>query len=272
MKTVLLLAVALTAVVAPTEGQNCHPHPDDLVLVVTPAVATPGEIVEVSVTNNSAACTYSYETICLLQSVHSGDCDGDKFLFAGCGHGPTAIAPGETATGQWDQTVGGGAHAPDGGYAFPIVLLADTGLIVELCAHVQIGTACTDPVSYGTGTAGSGGFVPSISTIGGPAALGSDTFGAAVTGGLGGAPSLVLVSLAEIDLPPFLVDPTAIAVSALLVLSDGDPGQGIGLLDLPVPPNPALLGLEIFLQGIVADGGAAGGLAFTDAVRTAICE
>lgn len=270
MKSPLLLIAFFVATVPVVPAQQCET--DDLQLSVSPEVALPGEVIELSLTNTSATCTYFLQTSCVTNEIHSDECDGDLFFLDGCTPGVTSVLPGATVTQEWDQTIGGLGQVADGVFAFPVRSFSEAGMLVELCVTVQVGTSCADPISYGAGTPGTGGFVPSFSTIGGPPSLGSERFGVAVTGGAGGAPAVIFAALGPADVGGLLVDPTQIVLTTVVLLSAGGPGQGIVLLDVPVPDKPALLGLEVFFQGVVADVGAPGGLAFTDGVRQTICE
>jgi len=123
-----------------------------------------------------------------------------------------------------------------------------------------------DPESYGTGAAGSGGFVPTLSTVGDPM-IGGPPFTLAGSNLLGGAPSLVLVGFARAQIPykglDLLVDPVPPTLLVPLTASGPAGVAGVGAFSLSagLPDDPALDGLEIDTQVIVFDAGAANHLA-----------
>jgi choice-of-anchor B domain-containing protein len=123
-----------------------------------------------------------------------------------------------------------------------------------------------DPESYGTGAAGSGGFVPTLSTVGDPM-IGGPPFTLAGANLLGGAPSLVLVGFSRAQIPykglDLLVDPVPPTLLVPITASGpaGVAGAGAFSLSASLPDDPALDGLEIDTQVIVFDAGAANHLA-----------
>jgi len=273
------LALALAALAFPsTADAQCTPDVSDLLLFVTPTVAEPGEPVEVYLVNTSTECTYWQPTTCLYVAVHVDDCGGDFFLIESCVNEEILLPPGGVIQQDWDQFWFGGTPVDNGLYAFPVVVKGIDGFQVQLCGTTQVGTDCVQPFSYGSGSPGTGGFVPGISTLGGLPQFGNQDFAVAVTGGLGGAGSAVLVSLLpdafDLGFGTALVNLNALVLAAPLGLSGnpGEPGTGIGILPLPIPNAPSFAGLELFFQAAVLDPGAGGGLALTDAVRIALCQ
>lgn len=280
MKTLLgpLLALTCTALALPaTTAAQCTPDVSDLVLFVTPSVAQPGEAVQIFLANTSTECTYWLPTSCLFVAVHVDDCGGDFFVLEGCDNTETSLPPGAVLEQDWGQFWFGGTPVDSGLYAFPVVVKGPELFQTQLCGFTQVGTGCVQPFAYGTGSPGSGGFVPGLSTLGGLPQFGNQDFAVAVTGGLGGAGSAVLVSLLsdslDLGFGTALVNLNALVLAAPLGLSGtpGQPGAGIGILPLPIPNAPSYAGLELFFQAAVLDPGAGGGLALTDAVRIALC-
>lgn len=116
--------------------------------------------------------------------------------------------------------------------------------------------------TYGAGTAGTSGVVPTLSC--GQAWLGNAAFSLDANAGLGGALAFVGMSFRpanglfqganlHIDLSP-----GQLALARLLVLSGpaGIPGAGSASMpfSLAVPVNPALAGLELFAQLAIDEG------------------
>ncbi len=119
---------------------------------------------------------------------------------------------------------------------------------------------------YGSGLAGSGGFVPRLEAdtpvIGG-------AFQLSLLDGLGGAAGRLLASRAA-DSQPFgggtlLVDTAQLTHNVPLHLdgTPGAPGAGTETLSTRIPSNPLLYGTEYYLQAILFDGGAVGGYSMT---------
>jgi hypothetical protein len=125
---------------------------------------------------------------------------------------------------------------------------------------------------YGPGTAGTLGITPVLSgagnaAIGGVASLVFDR-------GLGGTAGLLGIGdgpASRIALPAaggtLYVNPTTI-LFLLLGGADGVPGAGTLVLQVPVPANPNLLGLNANFQGVFLDSGAVGGISMSNALET----
>ena len=125
-------------------------------------------------------------------------------------------------------------------------------------------------MSYGVGCAGSTG-VPVLDTGGGPPAMGNETFRLDLTGALPGAPAVMGLSTSPASLPLFgcslEIDPTALIVQ-LPAVTDGAGDASFGL---PVPEDFTLLSLFLYLQTVVVDPGAPGGVvAFTNGVQLSV--
>jgi hypothetical protein len=278
MKLPLLLVLAAAAPLEAPLAQGCAPDPAaDLQVAVTPTLALPGQTVQVALTNLSAGCTYSLPTSCVFASVHPDACDGDPVFTPGCFTALTPIPPGATVTMSWDQLDDLGQQVADGLYTFAVDVLGPTGATTSLCPVVQVGTSCTKPAHYGAGSPGTGGLTPAISSLGGYPQIGNGDFDVAVTNAVGGAVAVCVGSLAPASLDlgfgTVLVDPGPIALASLLALSGspGVPGQGIGILDVPVPNQPGLVGAEVYFQWVVGDAASSGGLSLSEGLRVAIC-
>ena len=129
----------------------------------------------------------------------------------------------------------------------------------------EIAQPSTQPTSYGVGTAGSGGLVPTIASNGNFAHLGSTDFGIEAANLVGGAGAFTLVGFAQTSLPVLGFD-LNVAPAGLLIFpatASGTPGlAGDGTFTqlFGVPTDPALVGLELDLQVAALDTGATGGL------------
>lgn len=130
-----------------------------------------------------------------------------------------------------------------------------SGSIVPRCPVIE---------SYGTGTGGSGGFVPSLGTVGEPA-LGSSNFAIAGSQFLGGTACIAAIAPNPSQLPvlgfTLLVDPTT-AVTALMTATGTAGVAGVGTMQLPIaiPNLPALVGEHFHSQVLALDANAPGGL------------
>jgi cytochrome c peroxidase len=105
-----------------------------------------------------------------------------------------------------------------------------------------------------------------------PSNLGSADFRIGIARGRGGAAAFLAVSPAraapgaEFRQAPLSVD----LARALIIgaeLSEDPDGQGIATFHLPLPDDPALIGLERFVQGFVRDPNSTGGVAATRGAR-----
>jgi hypothetical protein len=112
-------AAALLSLALPVASQTpCGPP--GVTVTVTPAVAAPGEIIRVTLTNDSAS-TITLPTSCVYLGIHpSADCSGDSIESFICLFTFTPIPPGESVWMEWDQTDDAGLQVPAGTYSFSI--------------------------------------------------------------------------------------------------------------------------------------------------------
>lgn len=138
--------------------------------------------------------------------------------------------------------------------------------------EVRNGPCAGGVQAYGAGTPGSGGVVPTLTASGCPAV------GSALTVRLddvvGAAPGYLMLGLSEAAIPykggALYLSPIA---AWLPVQAGGAAGApGAGHLDLPFGTlaDPALAGLTVVAQAIVADGGTPAGVALTQGLRLEI--
>lgn len=120
-----------------------------------------------------------------------------------------------------------------------------------------------NPMIVGGGTPGSGGLVPIMIAVV-PPNIGNGAFKIGITRALGAAQAWVALSSA----PP---GPDGILVPDMLLgpitLTGTDAGEGFGTFFWPIPDQISLLDESRYLQWMVADPGAAGGMAFSPVAR-----
>lgn len=109
---------------------------------------------------------------------------------------------------------------------------------------------------YGTGTAGSGGFTPRISSN--QAWAGRGDFAVAVDRGLGGAVGLVVVGLAPDSSAfaglPVYVDQLSVVTTQLMLLGGAGAGTGTGSVTLSLAAvSTSFVGLSFFAQAALTD-------------------
>lgn len=137
---------------------------------------------------------------------------------------------------------------------------------------------CPAPENYGSGSAGSGGFVPAITSSGGDTRIGSSSFQVHCTNLRGGASGFLLAGFGPSQFRALGVDVLVNPVGWFLLprLAGGAPGvAGAGFVDipLPIPDEPLAVGLEVDLQLIAFDPGAPGGIASaTSGLALRICD
>jgi FG-GAP repeat protein len=205
-------------------------------------------------------------------TVHSGTTGTPLLVFDGsqasAGAGWAATGVGDAnGDGVFDVAVGSPlADAPTGTGAGRVTLLSPVG--------IPAGSA-----SFGTGCAGAGGITPIAATYGGPPTTGNGTFGLSVSRGMGGTLAFLFASTT--------FDPVGISIGGcgvqlagsifflppveLLPGPPGVPGAGFRLRNLPVPPDPALVGAVVPFQWAIVDGASPNGLFTTsNAVAVAI--
>ena len=163
-----------------------------------------------------------------------------------------------------------GVAAVDGGVSSDgslfLARTADPGSV-----GIELGISrCAWPRRFGQPTAGTGGFAPSLFSVGGFPHVGNAVFSLAITGGLGGAPGAVLTSLGDAPgLPLFggtvWIDPTRIVLQFPVTLSGPGniPGVGAAGMFLPLPSSPSAAGVRLVSQAFLFDAGAPAGVSMT---------
>jgi hypothetical protein len=133
-------------------------------------------------------------------------------------------------------------------------------------ARVYSGNCKGSTLTYGLGTAGSGGFVPELSGFGCPAPTAS--FGLQIQMGLGEALGLLLVGTASANLPGLggvlLVAPPFALTLPLFLPGTGAGNGGTTLPAVIDPTTPT--GVTVYLQGLFLDAGASAGISMTNGI------
>ncbi|MGH7150068.1 MAG: NosD domain-containing protein, partial [Planctomycetota bacterium] len=113
---------------------------------------------------------------------------------------------------------------------------------------------------FGLGCRGTFGLIPRLG-IAGPPAIGNGSFAVALSGAPGGTTSVLVVG---VSLPPSPINLAALGLPACSLFVSPDicvvaPTPGTGLVDgnlttsLPIPNDPAFLGLHLYFQSHAAD-------------------
>ena len=145
-------------------------------------------------------------------------------------------------------------------------VLAVRGFAVPTCN----GSSAT----YGTPTAGSGGFVPQLAVLGTPC-VGNALSALQLTQGLGAAPCVLFTGFSPANIPlPYYggtIWLNQVLTSGFGILgAPGVPGAGNFTANLPIPNDAFLSGLNIYLQAVLIDAGAARGVSFTKGLQVTI--
>ena len=137
-------------------------------VTVTPECAAPGQMIQVTLTNNSNQVITLFSS-CVYTNVHaSSDCTGAAVFSPICLAVLTPIPPGQSKTQPWDQKDDNGIQVPDGDYSFSISYMGG-----GCCASVAIGP----PVSiYCTAKKNSKSCLPQIAFTGTPSVTDPNPF------------------------------------------------------------------------------------------------
>ena len=133
-------------------------------------------------------------------------------------------------------------------------------------------TTPSSGLQAGLMTFGSGGQPPLI-LAGTPANLGNPEFKLGVYNAVGAAPVLLAVStglaFSNVGGVNLNVDPNGglLLIPGVLSGTPGAVGEGYGTLNVGLPDEPALAGLSLYAQWLVADPGAAGNISGTRSAR-----
>jgi len=161
------------------------------------------------------------------------------------------------------------------------------GLASDIHKNVLVGSdlvldgslpVCNLPNNYGTGLAGTGGFVPHLTSSGGVPAVGNTAFALDITGGRGGASAFVMISGAQNAQPAFggtlLVNGNPCCSASFPVALGGALGVGgAGSAHFALPFDISLIaGFTVYAQAFVSDSGAPQGWAMSEGLRIQVCR
>jgi len=125
-------------------------------------------------------------------------------------------------------------------------------------SNVSPGIALT--AEFGTGCAGTAG-IPTLDSIGGPPALGNQSFQVRLQNALPSAPAVVGLASGTASLPAFgcliEIDVTTLLLQLGPQTTDA---SGEALFNLPIPDDFFLLGITFSMQGAVVDPGSPSGI------------
>ncbi|MBL8766567.1 MAG: hypothetical protein JNL94_04325 [Planctomycetes bacterium] len=253
----------------------CSPGLD---LTVSPAAPMVGDVITVTVTNNTGGVLW-HTLGAPVGGAFAGGCGGTWIWGPNVIDVPVPLPPGASASIVWDQTdIIFGEQVPPGRYGFSSGMSDDQHQFVGCCVEVTIHAPClTPPTNYGAASLGAGGFAPALAASNGPAFFGNDAFALTVANLRGGAAGALVVGAApgllaapwgtfliDANLPFFVVPFTA---SGAL----GVPGAGGVAIPAPIPDDPALIGLVAYAQALIVDGAAQSGIAHSAGLTIPIC-
>jgi len=136
---------------------------------------------------------------------------------------------------------------------------------------------CSLGTNYGTGLAGTGGFVPHIASVGGVPRSVNPGWAWRITNGLGGGIGTIILSRAQLTINLFggqlLVHPgPAFAVRFPIFLGGAPGAPGAGSVNFPVPvPIGNLVGQRFFCQAGIFDTGAPQNISLTEGFDITFC-
>jgi hypothetical protein len=125
-------------------------------------------------------------------------------------------------------------------------------------------------VEYGTGLAGSGGFVPHLSAQGCPGI--STSFGITVDQALGGAAGVLILGFSAVDVPfvgGSLLSGPPLSMIPLVTPGVGN-GAGIMTSTSVLNDDPGLVNLQFYLQAVLADAGAPQGYSMSNGLSVLV--
>jgi hypothetical protein len=139
---------------------------------------------------------------------------------------------------------------------------------------ITLSDDCTAPVNYGTGTVGSFGLVPHITSTSDPQ-IGT-TFTIRGENTLTGTSGFLMIGFSKATLfygsTVILVDITGPhLIVPITTLGNGLPGGGYVEVPGPIPNDIGLDGLHFYAQFLFTDAGASSGLSATEGLDSTIC-
>lgn len=221
--------------------------------VVSPSCAAPGQIVLVTLKNDSDQ-TITLPTGCTYLAVHPGTACASAPVFSPlCTFSLVPISPGGSYTYPWYQNDDQGAQVPPGTYSFTIWYY-DAGFanLIECCPEVTISSSCTRASAVPRN--GSGSNPLTLASVQPP------QLGATWVTNLdctAHAPGLAFLFVYDSPASGPFTRYGEILVGGSRVLLTSQPHAGsIATFSVAVPPSVALCGRRAYSQGVC--GGAPG--------------
>jgi len=240
-------------------------------LTVTPANATPGQMVTVKLTNNSNA-TWTLPTLCVFRSVHETGCQDTAVLNLFCGGSLVSVAPGQSVSQTWDQLDDNGGQVDRGTYAFRASIFDPSFTMRTFCAQVDISSCSTPPTHYGPSSAGQNGQSPMIGFKQDPK-IGTVNFELRLADGIPTGNAIVLLGIPDQTGTPVgwgtvLLDTNLPIISSPVIGLDG---QGNAVLPAVIPNDASLIGGTVGLQLATLDPSSTGNIAHSRGLSITIC-
>ena len=214
---------------------------------VSPPVAAPGQVVTVTLTNNSSQVIQLPST-CVFLAVHpDAACSTNPVSTSICFFVLVPIAPGQSVSADWDQRDDGGQQVPSGAYSFD-VRYWDAGFttLVNCCAPLDIASSCAAASAQTRN--GSGANPLTLASVNPP------RLGASWDASLdcsAHAPGLAFVLVFDSPSTGPLTPFGEILVSGSRLLRKIQPHTGSSsAFTEPVPADLALCGLQTYAQGV----------------------
>ncbi len=169
-------------------------------------------------------------------------------------------------------------------YSVPLGVDSHPNLVISGATALN-GTLspCPFGTSFGTGRAGSGGFVPVLETVGGAPRMGNSDWALRLKRGLGGGNAILVLSLRPLRVPSIGGAPATNSAAWTYLPSNpgmvvfgnlgGNPGvPGAGVLTFPPPVSiDFLVGETLYAQFGVFDPAAPLGVSLSNALRIDFC-
>jgi hypothetical protein len=238
-----LAALAFLLASLPAAAQT--PCGAGISVTVSPPVAAPGQVVTVTLTNQSSQ-DIELPSSCVFVTVYLGTtCTTLDVRSEACLTIVVPIAPGQSVSATWDQTDNFGLQVPEGDYSFE-VLYSDAGFtgLISCCATLTI----TCPAASAQTRTGSGS---NPSTL---ASLTLPRLGTSWDASLDCAAHVPgLAYLAVFDAPASgpLTPYGELLVGGVRLLRSFQPHSSSSVsFSAAIPPDLSLCGLQAFAQGV----------------------
>lgn len=245
--SVLLLVSLPVAAQTPCSAAETSCGLPGVKAVVSPSCATPGQVVQVTLKNDSDQ-TIELPSGCVYIAVHPGTACASAPVFSPlCTLALVPIPPGGSYTYPWYQNDDVGVQVPPGTYSLTIWYW-DAGYanLVECCAEVTISSSCTRASAVPRN--GSGSNPQTLASVH-PPQLGASWV--TTLDCTAHAPGLAYLFVFDAPESGFLTPYGEILVGGSRVLRLVQPhARSIATFSMAVPPSIALCGRRAYSQGV----------------------